>query len=133
MATAREQVAAQIKADNPTFAVDNYPNEPQQVTNKKPYVDVFTTRIAPEGGETLLRHDIEVHVYVAQRGTEAAERQLEDARDDVLLSLQRIEHYQWEQAERSIFLEQYAGYKITGWVTSQNVYRQTVTTEGVTP
>lgn len=128
MSNARTVVADAIKTDNPTYVVDNYPSEPAQVTNKAPYVDVYTARITPnEGG---LRHEVEVHVYVAQRGTEAAESQLEDARDDVLISLQRILAYQWEAAERVTFQEQFSGYKITGWLSSLNEYARLVRAEG---
>lgn len=128
--TARTVVAAQIQADNPDYVVCSYPAEPSQVTNKAPYVDVYTTNIRPENGERDLRHEVTIEVYVAQRGTAEAEAQVEDARDEVLLSLQRLLPFQWEGAERVVFQEAYTGYKITGWMPSTNEYRQIIQAEG---
>lgn len=131
MATGREIIAAQIRADNPDYVVCDYPKEPAQVQTGKPYVDVFATAISPADGELHLAHDLEVHCYAARTSGPDAESEVETIRDNVILSLQRLKDVGWTRAERVTFMDgAYVGYKITVAGTTPNVYKQTILKKG---
>lgn len=133
MSTPREQVGAQILADNPAYLVNTYPSEPEQVTARHPYVNVYCSSIAPAEDDRLLEHTLEVHVYASKVAGDAAEAEVETIRDQVLLSVQRLTDYKWTRAERVTFTPDaggsFVGYKITVLGGSHNEYAATIRNE----
>lgn len=132
MTTPRQELADQIRADQPDYVVCSYPKTPANVTKGHPFVDVWVTSITPIQDDARLAYELEVHCYASSTEGDAAEAEAEDVRDEVLLSIQRLTNYAWTRAERVNFGDQgeYVGYKITVVGGSPvNVYAQKIREE----
>lgn len=127
MATPRTTVADQIKLDNATFIVADYPTLPENLGKARVHVAVWRTDIksVPET-PNVLEHPLTIQVVVPVTSGAIAESAADDALDAVLLSLQRIEGLSWSTAERSNFDDAFVGYQITASVFSSNIYRTAV-------
>lgn len=127
MATPRTTVANAIRSENITYIVLDYPDFPENIPTNKVHVSVFRTDVKTvEKTPNVLEHPLIIQVLVPVTTGAAAENAADDALDNILLSLQRIEGLSWSTAERSNFESAYIGYKITASVSSSNVYRTQV-------
>lgn len=126
----RAKVAAQIKADNPTYGVVHFnTGAPSNLGANKVHVSVFRTRLEPTDG--ILKHALTIEVIVGGL-TEAAQDFADTALDEVLLSLQRLQEVRFISADFSIFAETFIGYSINAEVDSADVYKSQIFQERVT-
>jgi hypothetical protein len=129
MDTPRQQLAAQIQADNPEWIVRDYPSEPKQVRKGKPYVSIWRASIVPAARQHL-DHELTLHVYGSKVEDAAAENELDNILDGVLLSIERYEGARFIRADRrNLVNETFAGFVITVNTYSPNVYRAAVLNE----
>lgn len=125
--TARGQVAAQIAEDNPSFTVHDYPiSVPDNLGAGRVVVSVFRESITPT--DLVLTHGLTVNIFV-QATTAAGENRLDDALDEVLLSIQRLDALNVTEAKRAVFEERMPGWQIAVEAYSQNIYRSAVQNE----
>lgn len=127
MATPRTTVADQIKLDNASFIVADFPTLPDNLSRGQVHVAIWRTDVkSVPDTPNALEHPLTIQVVVPVTSGAIAENAADDALDAVLLSLQRIEGLSWSLAERSNFDEAFVGYQITASVFSSNVYRTAV-------
>lgn len=129
MDTPRQQLAAQIQADHPEWIVKDYPDEPKQVRQGKPFVSVWREAVVP-APRTHLDHELKLHVYGSRVQDAAAENELDNILDGVMLSIERYAGCRFTRADRRNFAnEAFAGFEITVATYSPNVYRAAVLNE----
>lgn len=129
MDTPRQQLAAQIKADHSDWIVKDYPDEPSQVRKGKPFVSVWRASIVPAVRQHL-DHELTLHVYGSKVQDAAAENELDNILDGILLSIERYEGARFVRAERQNFVnDTFAGFVVTVNTYSPNVYRAAVLNE----
>ena len=129
MDTPRQQLAAQIRADNPEWIVKDYPDEPSQVRKGKPVVSIWRASVVPAARQHL-DHELTLHVYGSKVVDAAAETELDNILDGILLSIERYEGARFIRAERRNLVDgAFAGFVITVNTYSTNVYRAAVLTE----
>jgi hypothetical protein len=133
MSTPREQLAAQIKADNPTFVVWDYPDAPKNVKAGEPVVAVWRSDMDshPKAPGLALEHKLQINVYGARTAGSAAEAELDNLLDAVMFSLQRLGNLEFKTAARETFNNgTLAGWTITAAGTSKNHYKTEILTGG---
>ncbi len=133
MSTPRQQVAEQIAADNPTWVVLPYPSIPGQVARGKPVCSIWRSELAPAVPRQGLTHALTVNLYGPTTG-KAAEDELDDYLDALLLSVERLPGFKFERATR----QQFQNDTLSGWqleltATSENVYRALILKEKTKP
>lgn len=123
----RAKIALQIKTDNPDFIVKAFgANAPDNLGKGKVFVTVF--RESLEQGSNSLTHNIKIHVMVGT--TDGSGEDFNDeALDQCLLSLVRIDGVIFRSAERAMFDEKYIGHQITAECMSYDVYTQIISEE----
>lgn len=128
MATPRTTIANAIKADNATYIVCDYPDLPENIPSGKAHVSVYRTDIkAAPNTPNVLEHLLNIQVLIPVTSGAAAENAADEALDNILLSLQRLEGVSWSTAERANFGDNaFIGYQITASIFSTNVYRTSV-------
>jgi hypothetical protein len=127
--TPRQQLAAQIRADNPEWIVKDFPDEPSQVRKGKPFVSIWRTSIVPAERQHL-DHELTLHVYGSKVADAAAENELDNILDGVLLSVERYAGARFVRADRRNFVnDSFAGFVVTVNTYSPNVYRAAVLNE----
>ena len=132
--TPRQQIAAQIKADNPTWIVLDYPFTPATVNARKPVVTVFRSDLSPGGAVTSLKHEMQINIFGSATAPDKAEAPLDNYLDAVMLSLERFAGFKFDKATRMTYRDEtFTGWQITGSATSANVYRQAVQVERSKP
>lgn len=125
MSSVREQVAAQIKADNSTYIVKpELVGVPDNLIGVQ--VAVFRTELTHTAN--TLTHECRIELMIGKTD----EGLLDEVLDNVLLSLQRIQGLTWSSASRTVFDDKYHGYQITLTANSSNIYREIVSSEGAT-
>lgn len=125
----RVQVANQIRADNSDLDVHAWGYVPSNVSSKKLVVAVFMTDMEPSANTLKVRQNLTVNVYGSKTTGEAMEDELDGVRDQVLLSLQRMDHWRWSQASRTTWKDSITGWQITGYMEPNNTYASTVRAE----
>lgn len=133
-ASIREQIADQIKADNPGFIVKPFPADtPDNLGKEKAQVSVYRETLTAAG--INMEHKLAIEIITGLRESKEASDHLEGTLDLVLTSLERIPGILWSSADYVIFDEKFQGYKVTVTATSPNVYKNIVRNEqeGVTP
>lgn len=124
------QIATQISDDNPTFTVRDYGAPlPENLGAGAVLVQVYRITLAPHAQANVLTHTCRVELVVGSKDPAQAEASLEDALDEVLLSLQRMPGISWSTAERSVFNESMNGWTVTCSADSKNIYREHVLAE----
>jgi hypothetical protein len=127
MATPRQTVADQLTADNEGLKVYAFPYAPKEV--RSPVVAVWRTDLGPHPTTpNKLRHALTLNCYGAATLEEAAEAELDDLLDAVLLSLQRL-GVEFVSAEHTVYADAFQGWTIKCNFDSENVYKQTITAE----
>ena len=124
----RTQIKNKIKADHPKLDVRNWGYVPSNV-GKDLVVAVFVTDMEPAASSTNVRQDVTVNVYGSKTTSEAVEDELDGVRDQVMLSLQRLDSFIWSKATRTVWKESITGWQITGYVQFPNPYASTVRQE----
>lgn len=128
--TIRSYVADQVRADNPDWTVHGYPMVPANVKRDQAVVSVWRSDIEPGPTDLGLRHPVTVNLYGAKTTDEAAEHELDGLHDALLVSLQRLQMFTWTRSTRSTFRNgTLTGWQITGYVTTENIYRSAVLKE----
>lgn len=125
--TARAVVAAQVAADNPSWSVHPWPYLPEQVALGKPVVAIYRERLGRNGAR--LEHSLKIDLLVSLVGSEAAEDEADDALDQLLLSLQRLDSCHWTQVERVTFADAFTGYSVTAVMHSADPYKSAIAAE----
>lgn len=122
MSSVREMIGTQISTDNPTYFVKTeLASAPDNLSGTR--VHVFRSGLSKSASS--LTHECTVEVMIGKLN----EDELDDALDNILLSLQRIEGLDWSAVNRRIFDEKYHGYEITCSANSANVYRSAILNE----
>lgn len=131
MSTPREQVAAQIESDNPSWRVFNFAKRPANVSLGHPVVAVHRSTVEPSPESPLvLEHTVEVQAFGARTMDAEAEDEMDEILDGVWTSLERLTGYAVKSAKRATFYEgTLSGWEITAVAKSANVYRDTVMRE----
>lgn len=131
MATPRETFAAQLQRDHPDFKVLAYPYTPANVEDGKPVVSVWRTDIAPGQNRLALTHSLQVNAYGARTVTAAAEDEMDNLIDAVLLTVAGMTGWTFTTATRTTWLEgKLSGWEITLKAESPNVYREITLEKG---
>lgn len=126
--TVRDDIEAQIKADNPNFIVKKFPDlYPENLGQGRTYVQIYRTDL--EKGSPKLTHAMKVTVIVALQDGNAAEDALEGALDQVLLSLQRMQTVNWTKASRAVVANKWNAYEIDVTAISADPYKAQVLSE----
>lgn len=129
MDTPRQQLAAQILADHPTWIVKDYPDEPKQVRAGKPFVSVWRASVVPAERQHL-DHELTLHVYGSKVLDAGAENELDNILDGIMLSIERYPGSRFVRADRRNLVDgAFAGFIITVNTYSPNVYRAAVLNE----
>lgn len=109
------------------MAVHDWVYEPEQVNPGRPVVVVYRETLGRE--RVALEHRLKVDIYVSRQGTAEAETEAEDALDEVLLSLQRLEGCTWSEARRVTFSQVFTGYSVDAVMHSTDGYKHQVLAE----
>lgn len=129
MSTPRQTLAEQIAQDNPAWTVLPYPAVPGQVARGKAVCSVWRGDVNPTVPRSGLTHSVTVNVYGSSTG-KAAEDDLDDYLDAVMLSIERVPGFKFESATRQTFAnETLAGWQVSLTATSENVYRTEILKE----
>lgn len=128
--TPREELTAQLEADNPGWTVLPYQYQPANVSLGNPFVTVFRGELNPGDRALTLNHKLTIFAFGARTSGAEAEAEMDDILDGVLLSLERLNGYKFDSARRGVFYEgTLSGWHIEASAVSKNVYRDVVMTE----
>jgi hypothetical protein len=128
-ANARKDVVAQIKADNPTFTVHDYPaTAPLNLANGKVWVSVYREAFEVNGNATSITHNLKALIITSKSSSTKAEDELDAAVDKLMLSLERLPDVYWQDAKRTIVAEKFDGYEITLTAVRQQIYKSQLVT-----
>lgn len=123
--TCRDYLGDAVKAAFPGWKVETAPAEPGQVRRGKPYLAIWRPILKPGASVFNLTHEMELDLYGAKDANEAdTETDLEGYLDQLLTVLEGLDKFEFGQAERSTFKNVFQGYKITGSITTENIYRK---------
>jgi hypothetical protein len=129
MSAARKDVAAKIKADNPTFIVHDFPvSAPENIPAGKTVVSVYRDGFSVDANNSQITHTLKALVVIAKKGTAAAEDELDAAVDKVMLSLEALPDVYWQSAERTVVAETWEGYEISLQAIRAQVYKSQLLT-----
>lgn len=127
--SARKEVAAKIKADNPTFIVHNYPvAAPENIPTGKIFVSVYRDGFTVNDSNSQITHNLKALVVIPKQGTAIAEDELDAAVDKVMLSLEALSDVFWQGAVRTVVAEKFEGYEITLQALRPQVYKSQLLT-----
>ncbi len=129
MATVREQIADRIIEDNPAYWVTPHPRSiPENLGAGKVCVSVSREELTAPSAN-VLTHRIRVELAIGGQYTANTEDLLDEALDNLLLSVQRLDGVRFVRAGRVAFDEKWPGYQVDLEADSNNVYRETVIQE----
>lgn len=127
--SARKDVAAKIKADNPTFIVHDYPvSAPENIPAGKVFVSVYRDGFTVNGSNSQITHTLKALVVIPTKGTATAEDELDAAVDKVMLSLEALSDVFWQSAVRTVVAETFEGYEISLEALRPQVYKSQLLT-----
>lgn len=127
--SAAQDVAAQIKADNPTFILHSYAaSDPEGIPAGKVWVRVYRERFEVNASNSQITHFLKVDVVIPNKFSTTAEDLLDSAVDDVMLSLERLTDVYWQNATRTIVREKFEGYEISLEAIRPQVYKTQILT-----
>lgn len=123
--TCRAYLGEAVKAAHPEWKVETAPAEPGQVKRGVPFLAIWRATLNPGDSVFNLSHSMELDLYGAKDSNDSAtEEELEGYLDQLLTVLESLELFQFAQAERMTFKNVFQGYKITGSITTENIYRK---------
>lgn len=123
--TARSYLGDAVQAALPEWKVETAPAEPGQVRRGKPFLAIWRATLSPGDSVFNLTHAMELDLYGAKTENDAdTEEELEGHLDALLTVLESLELFQFREAERMTFKGSFQGYKITGSITTENIYRK---------
>lgn len=129
MSTPRKAVAAQIKADNPTFIVHDFPvSPPEGIPAGKVFVNVFRESFSVNDSNSQITHFLKVNIAIAKKMTSAAEDELDAAVDALMLSLEKLNDVYWQDATRDILGGNWESYTISLQAIRPQVYKSQLLT-----
>lgn len=127
--SARQDVTAQIKADNPSFLVHPFPlSAPENIPAGKVWVNVYRERFEVADNNSQITHFLKVLIVTPKRGTAAAEDELDNAIDAVMLSLEKMRDVYWQEAQRTIVGEKWDGYEVSLQAIRPQIYKSQILT-----
>lgn len=127
--SARKDVAAKIKADNPTFIVHNFPvSAPENISAGKTVVHVYRESFAVNDSNSQITHFLKCIVITPKKGTAVAEDELDAAVDKVMLSLERLNDVYWQEATRDVINDQWEAYTISLQAIRPQTYKSQILT-----
>jgi hypothetical protein len=127
MSAARKDVAAQIKTDNPTFIVHDFPvAAPENIPTGKVFVSVYRDGFSVDNSNSQITHTLKCLVVIPKKGTAAAEDELDTAVDKVMLSLEALPDVYWQKADRTVVAETWEGYEISLEAIRPQVYKSQI-------
>lgn len=123
--TARSYLGDAVRAALPRWKVETAPAEPGQVRRGEPFLAIWRSSLGPGDTAFNLTHSMELDLYGAKDGNESkTEEELDGYLDQLLTVLESLEHFQFRDAERLLFKNVFQGYKITGSIITENIYRK---------
>lgn len=129
MSAARKEVAAKIKADNPTFVVQDFPvSAPEHIPAGKTVVHVWRESFSVNDANSQITHNLTAWVIVPKKGTAAAEDELDAAIDAVMLSLEAMRDVYWQEAQRTTVADKWEAYTVSLQAVRPQTYKSSVLT-----
>ena len=127
--SARQDVAASLKADNPTFLVHEYPKSaPDNVPAGKVWINVYRESFSVNDSNSQITHFLKVLVITPKSDSAVAENELDAAVDKVMISLEKLSDVYWQEAQRTIIADKYQGYEISLEAIRPQVYKSQILT-----
>lgn len=124
--TCRAYLEEAVRAALPRWKVEAAPAEADQVRRGAPFLAIWRTTVGPGDSVFNLRHSMQLDLYGARDANDSkTEEELEGYLDQLLLVLDALELFTFQEAERVTFKNIFQGYKITGSITTENIYRKT--------
>lgn len=125
--TCRDYLADAVRAELESWKVEAAPAEPGQVKRGTPFLAIWRASVGPGPNAFSLTHEMELHLYGSRDSNDSAtEEELEGYLDQLLVILQGLDRFEFKEAERSVFKGIFQGYKITGSIITENIYRAAV-------
>lgn len=125
----RQEVAAKLKADNPTFIVHEYPvSAPPSIPTGKVFINVYRERFQVADNNGYITHYLKVSVAIPKQNSDVAENELDAAVDAVLLSIQAMPDVYWQDATRDILGGKFEFYEITLQAIRPHIYKSQILT-----
>jgi hypothetical protein len=125
--SARKDVAAKIRTDNPTFIVHDFPvSAPENIPTGKVFVSVYRDGFSVDNSNSQITHTLKCLVVIPKKGTAAAEDELDAAVDKVMLSLEAMRDVYWQTADRTVVAETWEGYEISLQAVRAQVYKSQI-------
>lgn len=124
--TCRDYLREAVEAALPRWKVEAAPAEADQVRRGAPFLSIWRASVGAGDSVFNLRHSMQLDLYGARDANDArTEEELEGYLDQLLPVLESLELFTFQEAERSVFKNIFHGYKITGYITTENIYRKT--------
>lgn len=124
----RKEVAAQIKAENPTFLVYDYPvSDPENIPAGKTWVSVIRDRFEVADNNGQITHYLTVVIATSTTMTAQAEDEIDTAVDALMLTLERFDDVYWKSADRK-YLGKFPAYEISLEAIRAQVYKSQILT-----
>lgn len=120
--TPRGVIAQRIHDAHPSWTVTAHPTAPDHLGRGGVYCAIYRTTITKATGQAALTHALTVDLYGASTLTPAAEDQLDDLLDDLLLTIARMPDTVWTTTERTTLEDAFHGWRTTLEVHSPDVY-----------
>ena len=133
--TPREFLAEHLAADHPGWDVRAYPSKPARLGKGEVMISVWRSDIRPSPTVLGLEHELTLHVYGPKATySAAAEAELDDLIDEVLLSIERFKGAHFNSAARRNFEDDsFTGFEVNVTMISGNHYRAKINEERSTP
>lgn len=123
--TCRDYLAEAVREAMPLWRVEPAPAEAAQVRRGAPFLAIWRTTLGPGDSVFNLTHSMQLDLYGSKDAVDAGtEEELEGYLDQLLLVLDSLELFTFQEAERVTFKNVFQGYKITGSITTENIYRK---------
>lgn len=125
----RSEVAAKLKADNPTFTVKAHPvSAPDAIPTGKVWINVYRESFKVADSNGYITHNLKVSVAIPKTNSEAAENELDAAVDAVMLSLESMNDVFWQEATRNILGDKFEAYEISLQAVRPQIYKSQLLT-----
>lgn len=128
-AEVRKEIVAQIKTDNPTFTVLDYPSgAPLNLSEGKVWISVYREGFDVNTNATSITHNLKALIITSKSSSSKAEDELDAAVDKLMLSLERLPDVYWQSAKRTVVADKFDGYEVTLIAVRKQVYKSQLVT-----